>query len=262
VANVDDIDAMEMARGVKNKVITYGLTGEADLKATNIGINYENNFANGMSFKVEYKENVVPIFIKDSLGMQNISSSLCAIAVGISQNINIVKAGEGLLKHEAPKGRMRIVKGIKGSIILDDTYNASPVALESALNTIKEVETKGRKIALLGDMMELGIHSAEEHYEAGKKVADSCDVLFTVGVRSRKIVEGALDSKMNELNIFQFDNSIDAGKALQEFITEGDFILAKGSQSTRMERAVEEIMAEPEKASEMLVRQEEEWKKR
>jgi UDP-N-acetylmuramyl pentapeptide synthase len=76
------------------------------------------------------------------------------------------------------------------------------------------------------------------------------------------MAEGALDAKMSDLNIFQFENSLEAGKALQDILKDGDVVLIKGSQSTRMERAVEEVMAEPEKAGEILVRQEEEWKKR
>jgi UDP-N-acetylmuramoyl-tripeptide--D-alanyl-D-alanine ligase len=163
IANADDMDAMNMAEKSKAKVISYGLLGDADIKASNIGINYTDGIADGMMFKVEQKENAVPILIKGSIGIQNIYSSLAAIAVGFSQNINFVKAGEGLLKHESPKGRMRIMKGIKNTTIIDDTYNSSPVALEAALGILKDIETKGRKIAVLGDMMERGKHSAEEH---------------------------------------------------------------------------------------------------
>lgn len=262
IANADDTDAMSMADKSKIRSLTYGLFGDADIKASNVGINYTNGIADGMIFKVEQKENAVPILIKGSIGIQNIYSSLAAIAVGFSQNINFVKAGEGLLKHESPKGRMRIIRGIKDATIIDDTYNSSPVALEAALGILKDIKTQGRKIAVLGDMMELGKHSVEEHYEAGKKVADSCDILMTVGIRSRKMAEGALDAKMSDLNIFQFENSLEAGRSLQGILKIGDVVLIKGSQSIRMERVVEEVMAEPEKASEILVRQEEEWKKR
>jgi len=262
IANADDTDAMKMAQKNKSKLLSYGVTGDADLRASNISINYTDGKADGMIFKVEYKDNVIPITIKGSLGVQNIYSSLAAIAVGLSQKINVVKAGEGLLENETPKGRMKIIKGIKNTIILDDTYNSSPVALYSALSTLKNIETKGRKIAMLADMMELGKHSVDEHYEAGKAAADSCDILITVGVRAKKMAEGALDEKMDEGSIFQFDNSVEAGKFVQEMLKEGDVVLLKGSQSTRMEKAVEEIMAEPEKAEDLLVRQEEEWKKR
>ncbi|MFA6227130.1 MAG: UDP-N-acetylmuramoyl-tripeptide--D-alanyl-D-alanine ligase [Candidatus Paceibacterota bacterium] len=264
IANADDVDAMKMTQRANTRILKYGLLGDADIKASNIEIHYEEKTRtpDGMIFKVGYLNNSVPIIIKYSLGMQSIYSSLAAISVGLSQDVNLVKAGEGLLKHESPKGRMRILLGIKNTTILDDTYNSSPVALHSALKALKDIKTKARKIAVLADMMELGKHSTEEHYEAGKLVAESSDILMTVGVRSRRIAEGALDNGLGELNVFQFDNSVEAGTALQDILREGDIILIKGSQSTRMERTVEEVMAEPEKAEELLVRQEEEWKKR
>jgi UDP-N-acetylmuramoyl-tripeptide--D-alanyl-D-alanine ligase len=260
IVNGDDDDAMRMKNQSKNVSIIYGTDKMADLVASDAKVYYENDKkVRGMTFKVSYGENIVPVVMKGSLGMQNVYSGLAALAVGLSQKINLVKAGEALLNHDTPKGRMRIISGIKDTLIIDDTYNSSPVALNSALNTLKSLEVKERKIAVLGDMLELGKHSVEEHYAAGKIVADSADILMTVGMRSRKIVEGALDNDMSEKDIFQFDDSLEAGKALQEMISKGDTILIKGSQSMRMERTVEEIMAEPEKAGELLVRQEEEW---
>ena len=109
-------------------------------------------------------------------------------------------------------------------------------------------------------MMELGKHSVGEHYKAGKIVAEVCDILLTVGIRSTKIVEGALDGLLSEKNIYKFENSTDVGKVLKNLIRENDLILVKGSQSTRMEKIVEEIMLEPDKAGELLVRQEKAWK--
>lgn len=259
IANTDDEDIVKMLSKVKNKIITYGLIGDAIIRASNISINSEAGKVLGMVFKVSYRDDIIPIKINSSLGVQNVYSSLAAIAFGISQGINMVKAGEGLLKHEPPRGRMRIISGIKSTLILDDTYNSSPIALLSALSTLKEIKTKGRRIAVLGDMMELGKHSVEEHYEVGNSVAECSDILITVGVRARKMAEGALFGKMSESNIFQFDNSIEAAKFIKDYIKEGDVVLFKGSQSVRMERAVREIMAEPGKAKELLVRQEEEW---
>lgn len=260
IVNGDDIDSMNMKNSVKNNSITYGTDSVSDIVASNPSIYYlDSGKIDGMSFKVNYKENSVPIIMRGSLGAQNIYSALSAIAVGLSQKINLVKIGEALLSHDTPRGRMKIISGIKNTIIIDDTYNSSPIALASALKTLKDIKTKGKKIAVLGDMMELGKHSTEEHYEAGKIAGESCDVLITVGMRSRKMVDGALDSGLSEKNIFQYEDSISAGKFIQEIISEGDVILLKASQSVRMEKAVEEIMAEPNKARELLVRQEEEW---
>ena len=260
--NGDDDDAMRMKEKSKNISLIYGTDDLADLIASEYQFHYENGSLDGITFKVSYQENSIPIVIKGSLGMQNVYSALAAIAVGLSQKINIIKAGEALLNHKTPNGRMRIIPGMKNTTIIDDTYNSSPVALTSALQTLKMIQTKGRKIAILGDMMELGKHSVEEHYEAGKLVAQSADILFTIGIRSRKIAEGALDGQMDEKNIFQCDDSVEAEKLVREMLREGDIILAKGSQSMRVERVVKGIMADPNTAKDFLIRQEDEWKVR
>ncbi len=263
IVNGDDEDSVKIKESTKNISIIYGTSNIADLIATEIKNYYgKDGGIEGVTFKVEYKENIVPVIIKGALGDKSLYSSLAAIAVGISQKINIVKAAEALINLEASKGRMRIIKGIKNTTIIDDTYNSSPKALISALNTLKEIKVSNsaKKIAVLGDMLELGKHSIDEHYKAGKLVADVCDILLTVGIRSRKIAEGALDGLLSGKNIYQFEDSVEAGKFLQNILKEGDVILIKGSQSMRMERTVEEIMLEPDKAGELLVRQETEWK--
>jgi UDP-N-acetylmuramoyl-tripeptide--D-alanyl-D-alanine ligase len=158
-------------------------------------------------------------------------------------------------KYESQPGRMKILNGIKNTVIIDDSYNSSTLAVEKALETLDElVSLGGRKIAVLGDMMELGKYSIEEHKKAGKQAAKVCDILVTVGLRSRHTVEGALNGGMNDGQIQQFEDSRKAGLFLQNFIQEKDIILVKGSRwATRMERTVEEIMAEPEKKGELLV---------
>ena len=147
-------------------------------------------------------------------------------------------------------------------MIIDDTYNASPVALEEAQNAVKEIQTAGRKIAVIGDMMELGKYSVDEHKKAGAQAANIFNMLAVAGIRGRGIAEGALNEGMNEGDIFQFDDSREAGNFLHGIIKAGDIILVKGSQSMRMERAVAILMAHPEDAKKLLVRQDAEWKKR
>lgn len=263
IINGDDEDSIKIKESTKNNSIIYGTDNISDLIATEAKNYYgEDGKIEGITFKISYEGNIIPIVIKGSLGAKSIYSPLAAIAVGLSQKINIVKASESLLNLEASKGRMRIIKGIKNTTIIDDSYNSSPIALTSALDTLKgiKVKARARKIAVLGDMMELGRHSVEEHYKAGKIVAEVCDILITVGIRSRKIAEGALDGLMDEKKIFQCDDSTEAGKMLQEILKENDIVLVKGSQSTRMEKVVLEVMLEPEKADEYLVRQDIVWK--
>ena len=132
---------------------------------------------------------------------------------------------------------------------------SSPLAVRWALKTLGEIETEGRKIAVLGDMMELGKYTSEEHKKVGEFAFEVCDILITVGVRSKNIAEGALSSGMDIKNISQFEDSISAGKYLRNFIKKDDIILIKGSRwAMRMEKTVEEIMAKPELADKLLVR--------
>ncbi len=144
---------------------------------------------------------------------------------------------------------MNIIQGIKESIIIDDTYNSSPDALREALNALAKVETTGRKIAILGDMMELGKFSIEEHKKAGDLARAAASIVVTVGQRSKRMGEG----------IVSFDTSDQAAEYVRGLVGKGDVILVKGSQSTRMERVSKVLLASPEKAQELLVRQDPEW---
>jgi UDP-N-acetylmuramoyl-tripeptide--D-alanyl-D-alanine ligase len=151
---------------------------------------------------------------------------------------------------------------MNGSIIIDDTYNASPKATEHGLKTLGEIETPGRKVAVLGDMLELGEHTQEEHYKIGKIAARIVHKLYTVGIRSRRTVEGALDEKMKDEHVIECSSSIEAGKELVSLLQEGDVVYIKGSQSMRMERAVGMILASNHDPKSVLVRQEKDWQKR
>ncbi|MFA7252902.1 MAG: UDP-N-acetylmuramoyl-tripeptide--D-alanyl-D-alanine ligase [Candidatus Paceibacterota bacterium] len=261
ILNSDDEDVFAFKNKVSNKILTYGLMGDSQVRATNYSVYYnEETFEPfGVYFKVEHAGNCLPVKIIGTLGYNNIYSSLAAIAVGLSLNLNLVEVTESLSQHVSPRGRMNLIKGINKSTIIDDTYNSSPVALASALDTLKNIKTKGRRIAVLGDMMELGKHTAEEHHQAGILAATTCDFLVTVGLRSKMLAESALDAGLSEKNILQFDTATEAGEYVRNIIQENDVILVKGSQSTRMEKVVKAIMAEPEKSSELLVRQDEEW---
>jgi UDP-N-acetylmuramoyl-tripeptide--D-alanyl-D-alanine ligase len=115
---------------------------------------------------------------------------------------------------------------------------------------------------VLGDMLELGRHSVEEHKKLGAHAAKSATLLLTVGFRAHDIARGAIDHKMKEAAILQYERSEKAGEDLANLIKPGDTILVKGSQGTRMEKIVEMLMQEPERAKELLVRQDDEWKKR
>jgi UDP-N-acetylmuramoyl-tripeptide--D-alanyl-D-alanine ligase len=200
------------------------------------------------------------------LGAHAVVPALAAAAVALSLGQPLAKTTEALQSHEPPPGRMRLIPGIKDSLIIDDTYNSSPAAAEAALRALQQAGLRGgaktRKIALLGDMLELGRASVAEHKKIGELCAEACDLLITVGFRAHDIAQGALDNGLKDERILQFEDSRLAGEELQNLLRPGDVVLIKGSQSMRMERAVKEVMRDPERAGELLVRQDDEWQRR
>jgi len=263
VFNHDDTKVMEFKKDVLGKVITFGFLEGADVRVSGEVTNmYRNKKPIGVRFRVGVDGKSIPIQMRGVLGRQHVYPALAALALGISQDINIVKIGESLKKLESSPGRMRLLDGIKGSYIIDDSYNSSPVAATEALHTLNELEVEGKKIAVLGDMTELGEYTVEEHKKIGKQAVGVCDILITVGIRARYIAEGALAGGMSEKKILQYEDSRRAGKELESILEEGDVVLIKGSQLIRTERTVGEIMLHPSQKAQLLVRQERAWKRR
>jgi UDP-N-acetylmuramoyl-tripeptide--D-alanyl-D-alanine ligase len=167
-----------------------------------------------------------------------------------------------LNQYKGLSGRMNIITGIKNTLIIDDSYNSSPVAMEQALDVFSNIQSSGRKILAVGDMLELGKYSAEEHRKSAHKIKEVADYVLCVGIRSRLIVDELLSLEFPESNIIQTDSSYEAGIELQKILEEGDIVLVKGSQTMRMERVVEEVMRHPQDKDTLLVRQEPEWLER
>ena len=247
------------------RIITFGFAEGADVRGEHVKLLQEkgkDNWPIGMTATITSDGVSVPLEIAGAAGAHAFLPALAAAAVGAALHKPLGDIAGALESYDPPPGRMRLIRGVKDTLIIDDTYNASPEATVAALTTLGMITTKGREMAVLADMMELGRHSTEEHRKIGEYAAKHADMLVTVGFRARDIAATALDNGMPESNILQFENSGKAGAELQNLIKEGDCVLVKGSQSMRMERVVEEIMAEPDRAGELLVRQDAEWKKR
>src|SRR3989338_51731 len=268
IVNADDEDSFAMTKLTRNKYTAYSLGGTGAVVGSHEGIYYEKNLNGqdipaGTTFKVSYGGNCLPVIRRGVLGIQHIYPTLAAIATGLTLGINLVEIGTSLEQDFITPGRMRLLDGIKETYIIDDSYNSSPVALHEAIRVLGEIKIKrARKIAVLGDMLELGKYSVEEHNSAGEKVARVAKILITVGVRARYIAEGALNGGMNEACIFQYEDSRSAGKFLDTIIKRNDIVLIKGSQTIRMEQIVEDLMANPEEKEKLLVRQDADWKDR
>jgi UDP-N-acetylmuramyl pentapeptide synthase len=194
------------------------------------------------------------------LGVTHVSSCLAAVAVAEALGVETDLVQKGLATYKPAPGRLNVIGGIRKSVLIDDTYNgADPAAMYEALRLFARFPGS-HKIAVLGDMLELGDLSDEAHTAVGKEVAAiSPTHLVTVGPGGRIIAEGARGGGFSEERIISFNTSQDAMVPVQELMREGSVVLLKGSQSMRMEKITKEIMAEPMRAGELLCRQYGKW---
>ena len=263
ILNNDDETVSEMKTKTKNRVLTFGFKEDSDIKCSGDNIFYSNEVTpEGLIFRIDDNGNSLPVIIDGVFGRNHIYASLGAITLSSGLRLNIIEAIGKLKNYNVSPGRMRLLSGINDSLIVDDTYNSSPFACESALKTLAEIKNSGRKIAVLGDMLELGKHTEEAHKNIGKVAKENVEVLIVVGQRAKKIKEGAVEVGMNDMNIYEFLNSSEAGEFLKTFVQKNDLVLIKGSQGMRMEKAVEAILLDKQNKKNLLVRQDEEWEKK
>lgn len=267
VLNIDNKYITKIKNQLKSKAITFGFSEGADVRATDDLYNYSSEGGRepeirGLSFKLNYKGTFIPMRLNYILARHNIYAALAAVCVGIEMGLNLIEIGIALENFCLPQGRMALVPGIKNTSIIDDTYNASPVSTVAALEVLKEISSK-RKIAVLGDMLELGDDTKKGHKEVIRRFFElKGNLLFLVGKRMREAVSELREDGIIGNDIFLFSSPMEAGRKLQEVMEEGDLVLIKGSQGIRMEKAVEEVMAEPEKARELLCRQNIAWREK
>ena len=262
VLNGDDEKIMKAKEKLHFRSFTFGQKENADIRASNIQILEPSDVSpGGLNFKIDFDGKSFPVNLPKVYSEGYVTVALSALGVAYALGMNMVTAISELKNYETPPGRARLVPGEKNTIIIDDTYNSSPSACESGLKMLKDLPFGKRKIAVIGDMLELGRHTIDAHKEIGKIAKQCATILVTVGARAKDCAVGAIDAGMSEKKIIEVPDSVSAGEALKEILKEGDVIYIKGSQGMRMERTVKMLMAEPEKAGELLVRQEPEWLK-
>jgi UDP-N-acetylmuramoyl-tripeptide--D-alanyl-D-alanine ligase len=212
----------------------------------------------GANFKIHYKGNVVPFFLPNALGKPAVYAAAAAATAGIKLDINLVAASEALKAYSQPSGRLRLIEGIKQTRIIDDTYNSAPDSTIAALEALPGI-AHSRKLAALGDMAELGSKSEAGHREIAEKIIENkIDIVFLIGPKTKATAD-ELKNRQFVGQVYSFENSDQAKLPVQNTLEVGDTILVKGSQSMRMEKIVLEIMANPQQAPELLVRQTTKW---
>jgi len=228
VLNYDDPLVKRMADETRAKVIYYGLDPKADIWADNIrGLGLK-----GIRFTLHRNENSVDLKVP-ILGRHSVQTILRAAAVCLADGFSMKELVDGLMDSNLQL-RLVAVKSESGALILDDTYNATPESTIAALDLLSEL--RGQKIAVLGDMLELGQYEENGHQTVGKRAAQVVNFLITVGPRGRIIAESAQENGLPPTSIASVKSSTDAAEMLRYNLKDGDVVLVKGSHGLRMDR--------------------------
>jgi UDP-N-acetylmuramoyl-tripeptide--D-alanyl-D-alanine ligase len=238
ILSADDEIVSKITAEQAKETIHFGLA----LNAKNI-----SSSLTGMSMTLVIEGEEKTIQTKGVVGTHHVYPVIVAAIVAKKMGIPLDTIVKSLESHVSPRGRMNVLKGKNNITIIDDTYNSSPDAVYSALETLKELQG-ARKVAILGDMLELGKYAVEAHVKVGEAARQSANLVISVGLRSRG---------MNAQH--HFNTSIEAAEKVPALLRDGDIVLVKGSQGIRMERVVKALLDPSLNPKDYLVRQEPEW---
>lgn len=240
ILNNDDDTVMNLAPRTRARVITYGFEKGAQVSISRFENRIKDEKPAGISFRLGNTGSSVPVTLEHVYGKSQAYACAAATSVGLIFGMNLVKIAEAMQNYKPAASRMELVPGIKYTWIIDDSYNASPISMTAALDTLRELPGK-RKIAVLGDMLEIGKYAIEAHEAIGRIVPESADILFTVGPRAKFIAETASAKRFNKKNIYSFDTADEAKLPLQEVMKQGDVVLIKGSHAMELDKIVKEV---------------------
>jgi UDP-N-acetylmuramoyl-tripeptide--D-alanyl-D-alanine ligase len=230
ILNYDDPRVREMADRTKARVFYYGLSPEADLWASEVvGLGLD-----GLRCVIHYRDDSVHLRVP-LLGRHSVHTVLRAAAVALNEGLGWQEIGAGLQGTQSQL-RLMAVHSQSGALLLDDTYNAAPSSTIAALNLLEDLD--GRRIAVLGDMLELGDYEERGHRMVGVRAAQVVDELIAVGERARWIADEARVAGLDQECVQELENSEAAIEFLVDRIHEGDVVLIKGSRGMEMDRIV------------------------
>ena len=228
ILNFDDPWVRKMEERTKARIFFYGLSPEAHLWADGVeGLGLE-----GIRFRLHYAGETLHVKIP-LIGRHSVHTALRAAAVGLADGMNWQEILEGLNQGHTQL-RLAAVRSETGALLLDDTYNASPESMLAALNLLDEID--GRKVAVLGDMLELGPYERGGHEMVGLRAAQVAEVVITLGERAHVIADAARRAGMKKADIVEFDDITPLMEWLKTNLTKKDVVLIKGSRGLRMDR--------------------------
>jgi UDP-N-acetylmuramoyl-tripeptide--D-alanyl-D-alanine ligase len=230
ILNRDDERVMQMADHTEARIVTYGLDSRADVWADNIlSMGLE-----GIHFTLHHGRERLNVQVP-LLGRHSVHTALRAAAIGLVEGLSWDEIVHGL-QELSYQLRLVAVPGPKNSILLDDTYNSSPESAIAALNLLDDLE--GRRIAVLGDMLELGPVEEQSHRLVGRRAKDVADVIVAVGRLGQLIGEEALSAGMPADRVLMAIDAHQAAALLEEIIESNDVILVKGSRGVQLDSVV------------------------
>lgn len=235
LVNYDDPLIKEIAQDCKAKRITFGLHKGAEVSGKDIRF-----FKDGsVNFKLITSTDEVVIKLK-AYGIHHVYNALAAAATGIVLGVKLSEISRGLSRFSPLKGRSQIIELNNGIMLIDETYNANPVSMEIALKTLNALKGKGRGVAVLGDMLELGIASKFYHKKIGRVAAKTgTDYLVLLGEFAPLVAQGASASGFTAERIFIGKDCKEIAFYLKCLLNKGDWVLIKGSRGMQMERVIE-----------------------
>jgi len=235
LVNQDDPRVVHLAKDFPGQKITFGMDTPAEVMAREVRLRGAEGTSFTLILKREEREIHLPL-----LGRHFVSNALSAIAVASLFDIEVKKIKEALEYFQPFPMRMEIVHLEGGKTLINDAYNANPKSMELALKTLAEMKGKGRAIAVLGDMLELGDFTEEYHRDLGRKINElSIDILLALGEEAPVLVESAIRHGFRPDKAIVLESHSEAISILRRMIQEGDWILVKGSRRMAMEKIVE-----------------------
>jgi UDP-N-acetylmuramoyl-tripeptide--D-alanyl-D-alanine ligase len=231
ILNFDDPFVRKMEEKTRARVFFYGFSPEANLWADQV----EGLGLDGIRFRLHYQREIMHVHLP-MIGRHSVETALRAAAVGLVEGMNWQEILDALGEGHTQL-RLVVVRSEAGALILDDTYNASPESMLASLNLLSEVDA-GRRIAVLGDMLELGPYERQGHEMVGLRAAQVADVLVTLGPRAHMIAEAARRAGMKPASIVEFEEATPTIQWLEQNLTEKDAALIKGSHGLRMDRII------------------------
>jgi UDP-N-acetylmuramoyl-tripeptide--D-alanyl-D-alanine ligase len=241
VCNADDTRVMTRAAGFAGRTITFGESDRATVRARDI----EDLGIDGIRARV-----VAPagecVIETPLLGRGNLSNVLAATAVALEFGVPLptIASRAAALRPADRRGAVHRLRG--GITLIDDSYNSSPAALGRALDVVAKESRASRKVAVLGEMLELGDHAAALHQDSGRIAASAgLGLLFAVGgAPARALADAAIASGMSQASVIYFEKSEGAAPAIAAALRPGDLVLVKGSRGTRTDLIADRIAAE------------------